>query len=152
MWRGWVRQRCHVSCVTRAPNWYWLTDGQVLQQVWVEQDCFYFFFVFTFHSFSFLPCPSLSSPLCSPFSSTISSISVLPFSGRWHKMSHKGWCVIKPHHNHSTFPVMFLPFFTGTCIAKASPEKNVSYKTFFALYMHLRIIGLCCFWWPVCFG
>ena len=32
-------------------------------------------------------------------SSTISSISFLPFSGRRHKMTHKGWHVIKPQHN-----------------------------------------------------
>ena len=42
--------------------------------------------------FFFLPCPSLSSI-------TISSISLLPSSGRWHKMAHKGWCVVKPQHN-----------------------------------------------------
>ena len=25
--------------------------------------------------------------------------SFLPFSGRWHKMTHKGWRVVKPQHN-----------------------------------------------------
>ena len=35
-------------------------------------------------------------------SSTISSVSFLPFSGRWHKMTHKGWHVIKPEHNKKT--------------------------------------------------
>ena len=34
-------------------------------------------------------------------SSTISSISFLSFSGRRHKMTHKGWCVVKPQHNQS---------------------------------------------------
>ena len=37
----------------------------------------------------FPPYPSLSFPL-SLF---------LPFSGRWHKMTHKGWHVVKPQHN-----------------------------------------------------
>ena len=30
-----------------------------------------------------------------------SSISFLPFSGRRHKMTHNGWCVVKPQHNQS---------------------------------------------------
>ena len=70
-WGGWVRQRCHVSCVTWASNWYWLTVGQgllSLQQVRVEGECFYFFgsslsFIFLFspvHLFHFLY--NLSSP------------------------------------------------------------------------------------------
>ena len=46
--------------------------------------CFYFFCFFTF-----IPVP-LSSLSISFFSSTISSISFLPFSGRRHKMTHKG--------------------------------------------------------------
>ena len=29
------------------------------------------------------------------------SISFLPFSGRWHKMTHKGWHVVKCQHNQS---------------------------------------------------
>ena len=29
----------------------------------------------------------------------ISSVSFLPFSGRRHKMTHKGWRVVKPQHN-----------------------------------------------------
>ena len=32
-------------------------------------------------------------------SSTVSSITLLPFSGRRHKMTHKGWRVVKPQHN-----------------------------------------------------
>ena len=43
-----------------------------------------------FHSYSFLPCPSLWSPLLS----LLSSLSL--FSGRRHKMTHKGWRVVKP--------------------------------------------------------
>ena len=44
---------------------------------------FLFLLFLHFHSFSFLPCPSF-------ISSTISSIVLLPFSGRRHKMIHKG--------------------------------------------------------------
>ena len=55
--------------------------------------CFYFFFFFTF-----IPVP-LSFLSLSFISSTISSISFLPFSGRRHKMTHKGWHVVKPQLN-----------------------------------------------------
>ena len=54
---------------------------------------FYFFCFFTF-----IPVP-LSSLSLSFISCTISSISFLPFSGRQHKMTHKGWRVVKPQHN-----------------------------------------------------
>ena len=43
VWGGWVRQRCRVSYVTGASNWYWLTVGQgllSLQQVRVQRECF----------------------------------------------------------------------------------------------------------------
>ena len=45
-------------------------------------------------SFIFLSPLSLSL-----ISSTISSIFPLPFSGRWHKMTHKGWHVVKSQLN-----------------------------------------------------
>ena len=94
---GRLRQRCRVSYVTRASNWYWLTVGQgllSLTQVWVEGECFYFFCFF-----AFIPV-NLSSLSLSFISSTI-FISFLPFSGRRHKMTHKGWHVVKPQHNQS---------------------------------------------------
>ena len=47
-------------------------------------ECFYFFCFFTF-----IPVP-LSSLSLSFISSTISPISFFPFSGRRHKMAHKG--------------------------------------------------------------
>ena len=54
---------------------------------------FYFFCFFTF-----IPVPL--SPLSLTFiSSTFSSISLLPFSGRQHIMTHKGLHVTKPQHN-----------------------------------------------------
>ena len=49
------------------------------------------FFLFCF--FTFIPVP-LSSLSISFISSAVSSISFLPFSGRRHKMTHKGWHVI----------------------------------------------------------
>ena len=75
-WCGRVVWRYCVSYVTGASNWYWLTVGQGLlstKQVRVEGECFYFF--------AFFPVP-LSSLFFSFISSTISSISFLPFSGR----------------------------------------------------------------------
>ena len=51
---GWVMQRCRVSCITGASDWYWFTVGQgllSLQQVRVEGECFYFLFLH-FHSLS----------------------------------------------------------------------------------------------------
>ena len=90
---GWLRQRCCVSCVTKASNWDWLTVGQgqlSLQQVRVEGVCFYFFVSSLSFIFLFLPCPSFSSPLLS-----LHSLFSL-FSERRHKMTHKVWGVIKP--------------------------------------------------------
>ena len=90
---------CHVSYVTGASNWYCLTVGQgliSLYQVRVEGECLYFFCFFTF-----IPVP-LSTLFLSFISSTISSVSFLPFSGRRHKMAHKGWHVVKPQLNQST--------------------------------------------------
>ena len=66
--------------------------------------CFYFFCFFTF-----IPVP-LSSLSLSFISSTISSIFFLPFSGRRHKMTHKGWRVVKPQLNQS---IKFLLYFSA---------------------------------------
>ena len=68
----------------------------ILVAVRVEGASFYFFCFFTFIS---VPLSSLS---LSFLSSTISCVSFLPFSGRWHKMTHKGWRVVKPQYNQST--------------------------------------------------
>ena len=56
-------------------------------------SCYFFCF---FH-FTTIPLSTLS---LSFIFSTSSSFSFLPFSGRWHKMTHKGWCVVKPQHNN----------------------------------------------------
>ena len=59
-----------------------------------RRGCFYFICFF-----AFIPVPlSFLS-----FSFISSSISFLPFSGRRHKMTHKGWGVVKPQHNQSMF-------------------------------------------------
>ena len=56
---------------------------------------FLFLLFLHFHSCSsFFPVP-LFHLLCYP------SYLFLPFSGRWHKMSHKGWRVVKPQHNQN---------------------------------------------------
>ena len=64
---GWVRQRCHVSYVTRASSWVWLTVEQgllSLQQYRVEEEFISALFSLSF-IFLFLSCPSLSYPLLS---------------------------------------------------------------------------------------
>ena len=58
-------------------------------------ECFHFFYFFTS-----IHVPLSSLPL-SFVSSTISSISLFPLSVRRHKMTNKGWRVVKPQHNHS---------------------------------------------------
>ena len=83
-WSGGAKVSCHF---TGASSWYWLTVGKGL----LEGECFYFFCFFT-------PVP-LSSPFLSFILSTVSSILFLSFSERRHKMTHKGWHVIKPQHN-----------------------------------------------------
>ena len=82
--------------------------------------------------FLFLLCLHFHS--CSsffPVLSFISSISFLPFSGRRHKMTHKGWRVVKPQHNQSVTNtklsqsmtksmatcLWFCPFNLDTCIS-----------------------------------
>ena len=69
---------------------------------------FYFFCFFTF-----IPVP-LSSLFISFLSSTITSISFLPFFGRRHKMTHKGWRVVKPQHNQSYLLVIYICISTYT--------------------------------------
>ena len=93
---GQVVRRYRVSYVTGASKWYWLSVGQGLLFL-IKGECFYFFCFFTF-----IPVP-VSSLSLSFISSTISSISLLPFSGRWHKMTHKTWRVVKPQNHQSLF-------------------------------------------------
>ena len=66
-------------------------------------ECFYFFCFFTFIPV-LLSSLSLSF-ISSTLSSTLSSISFLPFSGRRHKMTLKGWRVVKPQHNQNIHSV-----------------------------------------------
>ena len=67
----------------------------VAVRVRVEGEYIYFFCFFTF-----IPVP-LSSLSLSFISSITSSFSVLSISVRRHKMTHKGWCVMKLQHNQS---------------------------------------------------
>ena len=92
-----------VSCILRhrgvqlifAYSW---TSPVILAAGKGRGECFYFFWFFTFIHFPL-------SPLSRSFiSSTMSSSSLLPFSGRRHKMTHKGWRVVKPQHNQYCKP------------------------------------------------
>ena len=71
---------CHQGVqLILAPNW-----ARPAILIIGMGECFYFFCFFTF-----IPVP-LSSLSLSFISSTVSSVSFLPFSGRRHKMTHKG--------------------------------------------------------------
>ena len=113
-WGGWVRQWCLVPCVTRVSNWYSLTVGQglSLHHVRVEGQCFYFFCFYTFIHFP------LSRLSLSFISSTISSVSLLPFFERRHKMTHKGWRVFKPKHNQLLKPCSGISLMVYLCLNK----------------------------------
>ena len=111
-------------------------------------ECLYFFCFFPF-----IPVP-LSSLSLSFIFPTISSISFLPFSGRRHKMTHKGWCLVKPQHNNNSSPlspqslsfisttissISLLPFsrrhhkmtHKGWCFIKPQHNNNSSLSFFF---------------------
>ena len=71
----------------------------------------------------FFPYPSLSSPL-------LSLLSLLPFSGTWHKMTHKSWHVIKPQHNQSLIGIIrIIRIFTIICfqitIGRATKDNQI---------------------------
>ena len=78
-----------VSCILRQRGvqlifaYIWARPA-ILAEGKGRRGMFLFLLFLHFHSFSFLPCPSLSSSLLSP-----TCISLLPFSGRRHKMTHK---------------------------------------------------------------
>ena len=91
---GWsVLGRCCVFYFTLASNWYWLNSWARPAILVAGKGRGGFF--------TFIPVP-LSSLSVSFISSTISSVSFLPFSGRQHKMTHKGWHVVKPQHIHTS--------------------------------------------------
>ena len=88
---GRMWQRSRVSYVTLASNWYWLTVGArsaILVAGKGRGGVFLFILFLHFLSFSSLSLSFISS-----------TISFLSFSGRRHKMTYKGWCVVKPQHN-----------------------------------------------------
>ena len=90
--------------------------------------CFYFFCFFTF-----IPVP-LSSLSLSFISSTISSIFFLPFSGRRHKMTHKGWCVVKPQLNqnpgHTPWPYPQRSHQNSECVPPVLIHRAIIYESF----------------------
>ena len=67
-------------------------------------DRLLFLLILHFHSFSFLPCHS-HLLYCLLYLSS-------PFSGRRHKVAHKGWLVFKPQLNQSYWSVQIniIPF------------------------------------------
>ena len=87
---GWLGEaKVSFIWVTRASNWYWLTVEQESKGRGGK------FLFLHFHSFSsFSPVP--------PFHLLYY---LLPFSGRWHKMTHEGWRVIKPKHRFSVMVI-----------------------------------------------
>ena len=93
-----------VSCILRyrgvqlilAYSWAW---PAVLLAGKGKGGMFLFLLFFTFVP---APFPSLSLSFIS------STISFLPFSGRRHKMTHKGWRVVKPQHNQISMSVFYL--------------------------------------------
>ena len=89
-WSGFVKVLC-ILCHRgiQLIMAYSLARLLSLQQIRVEGGMFLFLCFFTF-----IPVP-LSSLSFSFISSTLSSISFLPFSRRPHKMTHNHWCVIK---------------------------------------------------------
>ena len=106
---GRVVQRCCVAYVTRGVQlilaYSWARPA-ILVAGKGRGGIFYFFYFFTF-----IPVP-LSSLSIFFISSTISSVSFLPFSGRQHKMTHKGWRVVKPQHNKKSITSIGINLFT----------------------------------------
>ena len=84
---GWLGE-AKVSCILRhrgvqlilAYSW---ARPAILAAGKSRGGMFLFLLLLHFYLFSVLPCPSLSSPL-------LSLLSLLPFCGRQHKMTHKG--------------------------------------------------------------
>ena len=100
---GWLGE-ANVSCILRHGG-----IQLILAYSWARPattaagagrgGCFHFFCFFTFIHFH-------PSPLSRSFiSSTISYFSS-PSSGKRHKITHKGWCVVKSKHNQSLGPPM----------------------------------------------
>ena len=96
---GWLGET-KVSCILR--HWgvqlilaYNLARPAILAAGKGIGGMFLFLLFLYFHSFSSF------SPVSFICSTIISSVSVLPFSERQHKMTYKGWCVVKPQHKQT---------------------------------------------------
>ena len=126
-------ERCHVSYVTGASNWY--SDYSWARTVILIAGkgrgggggCF-FFYLFCF--FTFVPDP-LSSLYLSFISSTVSSISFLPFSGRRHKMTQRVDVSLNPS-TIKTKEITFL-IWLPACLYIQGPISKVSKSYFWQL-------------------
>ena len=103
-----MRQKCRVR--------HWGVLPRLAYTLTRQNFCF-----FTFINFLFLSFLSLSF-----ISSTTSSVSLPPFSGRRHKMTHKGWLVVKPQRNQLTAKMRFSPV-SGFRLYATSKRNNFNY-------------------------
>ena len=120
-----------------------------------REGVFFFFCFFTLIHFTF------SHLFLSFISSTISSVSLLPFSGRQHKMTHKGWHVVKPNTNKKTKLLSWVwQIFFFFCLSASSTEftthnssNQVIVLNFLCFERHVTDV-LCRCKWPLsqCYG
>ena len=86
------------------------------------------------------------SPLSLSFiSSAISSISLLPSSGKQHKMTHKGWHVAKPQHNQRPWSdATFCCIWSGcTLFAKAYLSQLIDWLSWGLMTLQPLWVILC---------
>ena len=72
-------------------------------------------------------------------SSTVSSISFLPFSGRRHKMTRKGWCVVKPQHNQKSFCDPLLRLFKPSLFVRKHGRLGAVLN--FPIYLYRKLLS-----------
>ena len=107
---------------------------------------FLFILILYFHSFSsFSPVPlfHLLYYLCSLWN--------LPFPGRWHKMTHKGWHAIKPQHNQflgKTRKKFQNAVFWKLILRTLGKKFNIQHFEFFFFFFYIFQKSKTCF---VCF-
>ena len=53
-----------------------------------------------------------------------------PFSERWHKMTHKGWRVVKPHHNQYLYNDQSVPLYPPILFCIDSPILTVQNRLY----------------------
>ena len=110
-----------------------------LKQIIVEGGGMFLFLLFTVIHFPL-------SPLSLSFiSSAISSISLLPSSGKQHKMTHKGWHVAKPQHNQRPWSdATFCCIWSGcTLFAKAYLSQLIDWLSWGLMTLQPLWVILC---------